>query len=83
MLMNDKIMFDRYYCIKKTHQKIEKNSSALPPFSYARTLYINILDSGRVQVLFLMMIGRLSVAARRVYKYNSVAGVCFTRVFMT
>ena len=35
-------------------------SSALPQFSYARTLFINILDSGRGQVLFLMMIWRLS-----------------------
>ena len=25
----------------------------------------------------------LSVAARRVYSYNSVAGVCFTNVFRT
>ena len=30
--------------------------SALPPFSYTCTLFINILDSGRSQVLFLMMI---------------------------
>ena len=35
-------------------------SSALPPFSNAHTLFINILDSGRGQVLFLMMIWRLS-----------------------
>ena len=52
MLMNDKIMFDRYYCInsKKTHQKLKNvctlYSSALPSFSYARTLFINILESG-------------------------------------
>ena len=31
-------------------------SSALPPFSYARTLFINILDSGRGQVLYPVMI---------------------------
>ena len=41
MLMDDKIMFDRYYCInlKKTHQNWENDcalfSTALPPFSYA------------------------------------------------
>ena len=45
MLMNDKIMFDRYYSInsKKTHRKMGTvralYSSALPPFSYARTLF--------------------------------------------
>ena len=60
------IMFDRYCCInsKKTHRKLRNicatHSSALPPFSYERTLFINILDSGRGQVLFLMMIWRLS-----------------------
>ena len=36
-------------------------SSALPPFSYACMLFIDILDSGRGQVLFLMMTWRLSM----------------------
>ena len=62
MLLNDKIMFDRYYCIisKKTHRNRENvcalYSSALSPFSYARRLFINIFDSGLGQILFLMMI---------------------------
>ena len=68
MLMNDKIMFDRYYCINsRKHTKNWENvcalySSALPLFSYSRTLFVNILDSdrGQVHVLFLMMIWRLS-----------------------
>ena len=62
MLMNDKIMFDRYYCInsKKTHQKLRK---------CLRTLFFSLTDIflrahafykyprfGRGQVLFLMMI---------------------------
>ena len=86
MLMNDKIMFDRYYCInsKKPHRKLRNvcalYSSALPPFFYARTLFINILDSGRGQVLYphddLKALHVLCVVARRVYyKYNSVAGL--------
>ena len=63
--MNDKIMFDCYYCInsKETTENWENvcalYSSALPLFSYACTLFINILDSGHGQVLFLIMIWQL------------------------
>ena len=55
MLMNDKIMFDRYYHInsKKTHRILRKCLHTL-----FFSLFINILDLGRGQVLFLKMIWR-------------------------
>ena len=60
-------LFDRYYCkIQRKHTENWENvctlySSALPPFFYARILFINILDLGHGQVLFLIMIWRLSM----------------------
>ena len=72
MLMNDKILFDRYYCINstKTQQKITKCSRTLF-FSLITHLqclltrtcfykFINMLDSGRGQV---PMISRVDLKA--------------------
>ena len=65
MLMNVKIMFDRYYCINstRTHRKLRK---CLHPLFFTLTtiflraqvffFFINILDSGCGQVLFLVLI---------------------------
>ena len=63
MLMNDKIMFDHYYCINstKTQQKLRKCSRTLffSQISLTCTVYllalvfINMLDSGRGQVLMI------------------------------
>ena len=56
MLMNDKIMFDRYYCIKSTkHCENDEKYwhtifNNLITFSYASIKYA-MLDSGRGQVL--------------------------------
>ena len=85
MLMNDKIMLDRYYCInsKKTHKKLRK---------CLRTLFFSLfIIFLRAHVFYkyprfglwpgtfshddLKAKHALCVAARRVYKYNSVAGL--------
>ena len=58
-LMNDKIMFDRYYCINsaKHCQNEEKHWRTifynLITFSYASTLLKNMHDSGPVQILII------------------------------
>ena len=62
MLMNDKIMFDRYYCINSAnHCENEENMKRtatifynLITFSYARTLLKTMHDSGPVQVLIIL-----------------------------
>ena len=60
MLVNDKIMFDRYYCKNstKTQQKLRKCLRTLF-FSLNHSVcllthvFINMLDSGRGQVLII------------------------------
>ena len=61
MLMNEKIMFDRYYCINSAkHCENEENRDWLTIFynlitiSYARTLLKTMRDSGPVQVLIIL-----------------------------
>ena len=60
MLMNDKIMFDRYYCINSAnHCENEKKhwhtiSYNLITFSYANTLLKTMYDSGPVQILIIL-----------------------------
>ena len=59
MLMNDKIMFDRYYCINSAnHWENEENIGALfyslIAFSYTSTLLKTMHDSGQVQILIIL-----------------------------
>ena len=60
MLMNDKIMFDCYYCINSAnHCENEENIDALyffnfVSFSYASTLLKTMHDSGPVQILIIL-----------------------------
>ena len=56
MLLNDRIMFDRYYCINSgKHCENEENIGTLYfitiTFSYASTLLKTMHDSGPVQIL--------------------------------
>ena len=85
MLMHDKIMFDRYYCInsKKTHKKLRKCLRTLI-FSFttillcAHTFYKYPPFKpwpGTFSHDDLKALHMLCRAARRVYKYNSVAGL--------
>ena len=63
MLMNDKIIFDRYYCLKstKTQQKIGKCSRTLYfSLHILARVFIHMLDSGRGHVL---MISRVDLKA--------------------
>ena len=54
MLMNDKIMFDRYYCINSAnHCENEENIGALITFSYVSMLLKTMHDSGPVQLLII------------------------------
>ena len=60
MLMNDKYMFDRYYCISSAkHCENEENIGALyvfnlTTFSYASTLLKSMHDSDPVQILIIL-----------------------------
>ena len=57
MLMNDKIMFDRYYCINSAnHCENEENTIFynLITFSYASTVLKTMHDSGPVQILIIL-----------------------------
>ena len=60
MLMNDKIMFDRYYCINSAkHCENEENIVRtifynLIPFSYKSTLLKTMHDSCPVQILMIL-----------------------------
>ena len=57
MLMNDKIMFDRYYCIHSAnHCENEENIGALYfiTFSYASTLLKTMHDSGPARILVIL-----------------------------
>ena len=61
MLMNDKIMFDRYYCINSVnHCENEENIGALRvfynliTFSYASMLLKTMHDLGPVQILIIL-----------------------------
>ena len=59
MLMNDKIMFDRYYCINSAnHCENEENIAHyfynLITFSYASMLIKTMHDSGPVQILIIL-----------------------------
>ena len=60
MLMNDKIMFDRYYCINSVnHCENEENIDALYfyiliTFSYASTLLKTMHDSDPAQILIIL-----------------------------
>ena len=58
MLMNDKIMFDRYYCINSAKQYgNEQNSRTIfynLIFSYASTLLKTMHDSGPVQIIIIL-----------------------------
>ena len=61
MLMNDKIMFDRYYCINSAkHCENEKKKKwrtifhNLITFSYASTLLKTMHDLGQVQILIIL-----------------------------
>ena len=59
MLMNDKIMFDRYYCINSAnHCENEENIGAqiyyLVTFFYASTLLKIVYDSGPAQILIFL-----------------------------
>ena len=85
MLMNDKIMSDRYYCInsKKTHRKLRKCLRTLF-FSITTILlrahaFYKFLRFGPLPGTFshddLKALHALCVAARRVYKYNLAAGL--------
>ena len=74
MLMNDKIMFDRYYCINSSnHWENEENIGALYfitiTFSYLSTLFKTMHDSGPVQTLIILHV--LCVAPGN--KHNSRA----------
>ena len=85
ILMNDKVMFDRYYCInsKKTHQKLRKRLRTL--FFSLTTIFLHAHAfykyprfgpwPGTLSYDDLKAKHALCVAARRVYKYNSVAGL--------
>ena len=65
MVMEDQIMFDRYYCINSTNtqQKLRKCSRTLF-FSLithlhcllTRTILVNVLNSGRGQVLKISLV---------------------------
>ena len=50
MLMNDKITFDRYYCINSANHR----ENYLLTFSYASTLLKTMQDSGPVQILIIL-----------------------------
>ena len=59
MLMNDKIMFDRYYCINSAkHCQMKKTLAHyiynLITFSYAITLLKRMHDSDPVQILIIL-----------------------------
>ena len=60
MLMNDKTMFDRYYCINSRNQCENEESIGalyffnLITFSYASTLLKTMHDSGPVQILIIL-----------------------------
>ena len=59
MLMNDKIMFARYYCINsakiaKMKKKLARYIFNLITFSYASTLLKTMHDSGPVQILIIL-----------------------------
>ena len=59
MLMNDKIMFDRYYCINSAkHCENEENIGALYFItslqSYASKFLKSMHDSGPVQILIIL-----------------------------
>ena len=59
MIMNDKIMFDPYYCINSANiVKLRKHWHTifynLITFSYASTLFKNMQDSGPVQILIIL-----------------------------
>ena len=65
MLMNDKIMFDRYYCINSANNcKNEENTGALyfitSSFSYVSTLLKTMHDSGPAQILIILHVLCLS-----------------------
>ena len=59
MLMNDKIMFDHYYCINPTKTAkiivhfILQPYHSLALFTYSQMFFINMLDSGHGQVLMI------------------------------
>ena len=54
MLINDKIMFDRYYCINSTKQYWHTIFYNLTTYSYAITLSKTMRDSGPVQILIIL-----------------------------
>ena len=59
MLMNDKVMFDRYYCINSAkHCKNEENIGTqyfmTITFSYASSLLKTMHDSGPVHILIFL-----------------------------
>ena len=60
MLMNDKIMFDRYYCINSTKYYLKGRKHwhtlfyNLIKFSYASTLFKIMHDSGPVQIIIIL-----------------------------
>ena len=55
MLMNDKIMFDRYYFINSAKQKHWRTIFYnLITFSYTNTLFKTMHDSGPVQILIIL-----------------------------
>ena len=57
MLMNDKIMFDRYYCINSaTHCENEENTGALYfiTSSHFPTLLKTMHDTDQVQILIIL-----------------------------
>ena len=59
MLMNDKIMFYRYYCINSAkHCENEENIGALYfiSFSYTSSLSKTMHDSGRVQIIIIVQV---------------------------
>ena len=63
MLMNDKIMFNRYYCINSAnHCENEENIGALYFITsshfptYASTLLKTMYDSGPVQILIILYV---------------------------
>ena len=56
MLMNDKIMFDRYYCINSTkHCKNEENIGTLYLITshFPTLVYYAVRDWGRSQILII------------------------------
>ena len=60
MLMNDKLMFDRFYCINSAnHCENKENIGALyfynlVTFSYASTLLKTLHDLGPIQILIIL-----------------------------